>query len=359
MFQFDESISELANLVGNLQGIIGTKPISKKVRDGFSKFNKAFNDYKLSINDDNLEKISDSAKMVAVYGQVIGQAIDSSSLDSEIKESGNRVLNCANQFRSYVEDSPLETYSLSDADRIDVTEQVKDFRSVRKNLEQISNSHLLFDERVKKLLAESEQRAVKLEDRIDSIEQDYHNKLTELSSLYDETLKNVQEKNTQLNEVLGEVSSRVIAQDYEKSAENEMKTANWLRRGSICCMALIVAVVGYSFFESIQSQFDLQGSGFRLVLAFLLSVPAAYLARESTKHRLQQYIHLQTALDLKAISPYLASLPEDEQHKIKAEMANKIFATRDLRSHSSESYPINVHELVIEILKKLEFNKTK
>lgn len=346
-------------MVVSLQNIIGEEPISKKLRDSFASYNKAHQNYNLATNEDNLEQLSDSAKMVAVYGQTIGQAVKSAKMNDEINESANRLLSFANELRSFIEDTPLVTYSLTESERIEQSNQVNDFRSVRKQLEQISSSHLIFDERIKKLLAEGEQRALKLENKLKNIEADYKSKLNSLSNFYDESLQSIEEKNTQLNEVLGEVSSRVIAQDFENSAEKEMKSANRLRYASIFCMFLIVAVVSYAFWESTQSQFDLQSSGFRLVLAFLLSVPAAYLARESTKHRQQQYAHLQTALDLKAISPYLASLPEVEQHKIKSEMANRIFASRDITSSSIDSYPINTHELVMELLKKLEFSKSK
>ncbi|MDC5851431.1 hypothetical protein OPW32_19785 [Vibrio europaeus] len=356
---FDERISELTDMVISLQNIIGDQPISKQLRDSFANFNKSCSHYKLASNEDDLDKLSESAKMVAVYGQATGQAVNAAKMNDEINESANRLLRYANEFRSFIEDSPLMNYSLSENDRIERTDQVKNFRSVRNQLEQISNSHLIFDERIKKLLAEGEQRALKLEEKLKNIEDDYEGKLNSLSTIYDQSLQNIKDKNTQLNEVLGEVSSRVIAQDYEKSAENEMGAANLLRYASIFCMFLIVAVVGYAFWESTQSEFDLQSSGFRLVLAFLLSVPAAYLARESTKHRLQQYAHLQTALDLKAISPYLASLPEVEQHKIKSEMANRIFASRDTTMHSPESYPINANELVVELLKKVEFSRNK
>lgn len=122
-------------------------------------------------------------------------------------------------------------------------------------------------------------------------------------------------------------------------------------------MALIVLVVGYSFWETTNSDFNWQNSIFRIVLAFMLSAPAAYLARESAKHREQQYAHQQTSLDLKAIEPYIASLPEDEQHKIKIEIAGRLFGAKDLSKVSVDPYPANTHEIAMEIIKKLDLNK--
>ena len=124
-------------------------------------------------------------------------------------------------------------------------------------------------------------------------------------------------------------------------------------------MALIVGIAGYSFIESMHQSFDLSNSLLRLGLVFLLSVPAAYLARESTKHRQQQYTHLQTSLDLKAINPYIASLPDEEQHKIKSEIAQRIFAPKDFQSISNESYPINSQEVIMALISKFGNDKDK
>lgn len=90
----------------------------------------------------------------------------------------------------------------------------------------------------------------------------------------------------------------------------------------------------------------------------MLSIPAAYLARESAKHREKQYAHQQTSLDLKAIAPYIASLPQEEQHKIKIEIAGRIFAAKDFNKVDTDSYPININEIIMEIIKKLDIKKS-
>ncbi|GAF52690.1 hypothetical protein [Psychrobacter sp. JCM 18900] len=151
----------------------------------------------------------------------------------------------------------------------------------------------------------------------------------------------------------------MIVTEYADSADQEKIAADWLRWGSLFCMAIIILIAGYSFWESIHQSFDLSNSLLRLALVFLLSVPAAYLARESTKHRQQQYTHLQTSLDLKAINPYIASLPEEEQHKIKSEIAQRIFAPKDFQSISNESYPINSQEVIMALIAKFGNDKDK
>lgn len=175
-----------------------------------------------------------------------------------------------------------------------------------------------------------------------------------IEELYSDTLSELEAKKEQMDEVLGQTAKRVIAQDYDDSAAEERKAANWLRLGSLACMAVIIYIVCYSFHDSTESGFDWESSIFRTVLVFILSIPAAYLSRESTKHREQQYNYHHTALDLKAITPYIASLPEEDQNRIKISIAERIFASRQTNLNQKDSFPLNTQELMLELIKKFD-----
>ncbi|MGS0496364.1 hypothetical protein ACU8V4_03720 [Pseudoalteromonas mariniglutinosa] len=178
-----------------------------------------------------------------------------------------------------------------------------------------------------------------------------------IEELYETTLAELEEKKEQMDEVLGHTANRVMAQDYDLSAVAEKKAANWLRGGSIACMAIIVSIVFYSFYDSTHSEFAWESSIFRTVLVFILSIPAAYLSRESTKHREQQYNYHHTALDLKAITPYIASLPEADQNRIKISIAERIFASRQTNANQQDSFPLNTQELMMELIKKVDLSR--
>lgn len=167
-----------------------------------------------------------------------------------------------------------------------------------------------------------------------------------------EIVKGLQAKEREANKLVGLVSGAAIAGSYERSAVSEMKWADATRNGSVLLMLLIVLIIGYSLFETAKPNFDLQTSLLRLLFSLALSVPAAYLARESTKHRIQQYAYRRMSLDLQAITPYLASLPDSEQHRLKAEMASRLFGGRDADHHRTESYPVNIHELVMALVSR-------
>lgn len=356
--EFDEKAAELKELVDHIKEYIGDEPVSKKVRDGFSSFYKNVDAYNDATASEDVDKIASSAKTVAVYGQVIGQGLSQSSGSNEqTKNIASKLLRKSNEYRNLVENSPLEYKSLEAGSSAGKVNDISSYNATKRNLKKLSDAHLEHDHRIKKLLGENESRIGELSGRISKIRSDAETELEKVSVLYENALLELESKKDQINEILGHVSGRAIAGDFETSAAEEKSMANILRYASLVCMAIIVGVVGYSFWETATSDFQWQSSVFRMVLAIMLSVPAAYLARESAKHREQQYSHLQTSLDLKAITPYIASLPDNEQHKIKIEVASKLFAAKDISRSGSDPYPANFHEIVMEILKKLEVSK--
>lgn len=186
----------------------------------------------------------------------------------------------------------------------------------------------------------------------------------EISEIYNKQLKTIEtliekteEKHRSINELLESASGRVVASDYQNSATEEKNVADKLRYASLAFMSVAAVILIYTVFESSGAGFNLETSISRLLSAILLSVPAAYLARESAKHREQQYQHHQTSLDLITITPYIATLPDDMQHEIKIDIAKRIFASRKTNSTGSENYPLNLQEVMIELIKKMEPTK--
>jgi hypothetical protein len=358
LIEFDEKAAELKELVDKLKNYLGEIAISKKLRDGFTAFYHHVALYSESTDSEDVDKISTAANAISVYGQLIGQGIAQfKDADNQMKSIGSELLKKSTEYRNFVENSPLEYKSMDPNLSTDSNLSIASYKSVKNSLKKLTDDHLAHDLRIKKQLSESEARAVDLSNQIEKIDDNAKIEFNKITSLYEDALNELQSKKEQIDEILGHVSGRAIAGDFETSATEEKQMANWLRYASLGCMATIVIVVGYSFWETTTTDFQWQNSIFRIVLAVMLSVPAAYLARESAKHREQQYNHLQTSLDLKAITPYISSLPTDEQHKIKVEVASRMFAAKDFSKVAKDPYSINVHEIVMELIKKIELKK--
>lgn len=351
---------ELEKLADSFRDLLADTKVHKDLRVVFESLLASLNSLASAFTSNNIDAITTSANTAAIYGEAIGH--ECLKLDSTVfHEAGQKVMAKAVELRVAVEQSPLNLDSLK---KIETRPSFKDLSHIAHPIDSADTSKLRImieeqekhDQRVKKLLNENELRITSLAKRLEELEGAAQGEIDKISSAYSEGLREIGVKKTEIDGILGHVSGRAIAGDYEKSAAEEKKMADLLRLGSLVCMAVIA---GFLIYTLVGHSTDWQQSLFRISLTFLLSVPAAYLARESAKHREQQYQHLQTSLDLKALSPFVASLPDEEQHKIKIAIASKIFAGRDFSKVGADPFPINTQEIIMELLKKVDVSKAK
>ncbi|MDD1139455.1 hypothetical protein M5G22_18005 [Pseudomonas sp. TNT2022 ID233] len=350
--------AELESSLIHFKDVLADNPVSEGFNVYFRGMKRELTDLANAFEKDDLQKIAECANDFASSSRTLGLIAPELEIP-EFQDAKNSLMLSAENLLAIVEVppkppkplEPIEFESIFSKNWRQALPQSKADGSHNKNEKQ----HL----GTKVRLTENELRLVSLEQELSSLETTAGIEITKLKIAYSEALSEIESKKTEIDNILGHVSGRAVAGDYEKSATEEKNKADWLRIGSLTCMALIAFSLGYSFWETIGTEFDWQKSLFRITLTFLLSVPAAYLARESAKHREQQYQHLQTSLDLKAISPFLASLPEEEQHKIKIAIASKLFAGRDFSKTSADPFPLNTQEIIMELLKRLDLSKVQ
>ncbi|WP_225310869.1 hypothetical protein [Vibrio fortis] len=350
LIKSQEHLYELQIVTKEIRELVVNKSVPNNLKDAFDSYDSSIDSYNDSIDrEESTQSILECVKNIAIYAENLGHNLNQSKdLAASLNGKGEEIISLAREIQAPIESRPV-VLGQSNSEIKGVS-----FKSVKNDLQAIKTDHERHDERIKKLLGENESKISLLEEKLKVIETEVNDKLSDIDRVYTVTISTVTDKKEQIDKLLSHASGKTIAGDFEQSAIDERGMANWLRRGALLCMAMIVCVVGYSFWETTTDSFQWENSVFRIILALMLSVPAAYLARESAKHREQQYNHLQTSLDLKSITPYMASLPEDEQHKLKVEIANRIFASKDYTKVGIDSYPINVHEMVMEIIKKVE-----
>lgn len=207
-------------------------------------------------------------------------------------------------------------------------------------------------------LKQIEEHYAELKQKISEIQTVMSTSLDDCQNTAKAIIDNLREKERHVDEISGIISGKSIGGSYESSAHNERKLANWTRIGSLLFMIAIAAIIGHSLLATGNPDFDLKTAILRLVFSAALSIPAAYLSRESTRHRNKQYEFQQMSLELQAITPYIASLPYEEQHKLKAEMATRLFGSKG-QSSNIDSYPIDIQEILTKVIDKIPSNTSK
>ncbi|CAM3823832.1 hypothetical protein SAMN05216575_103233 [Ectopseudomonas alcaliphila] len=229
-----------------------------------------------------------------------------------------------------------------------------DIEEVKAKVRALMEEQERHDIRHQKRLSENAKSISELELKVSNISESVGLEFKKVEDVYAAAMEEVEQRKDEINKILGLVSGNAVAGSFEESAKSERRVADIMRWVSVFFMVVFVLVASISLYFTLAKDFDWRTSTFNLIFAVLLSAPSAYFARESAKHRLQYNKHLQLSLELKAINPYIASLPAEEQHRIKSEIAGRMFCVRDDGVKLVEPYPINIQEILMEILKKVE-----
>ena len=161
----------------------------------------------------------------------------------------------------------------------------------------------------------------------------------------------------QIESIAEKAARRGVVASHKETAASEKSTANWLRAGALALMLLSVGILATSLYE-----FDPKDhiqTAYRIIISLLITVPAAYLARESAKHRQQQYRYHEIALNVNAVNPLIKDLEKADQDKIRAQLASDLLAANTSGNSASaqqvaDPFPISVNDVVLKILDKVD-----
>lgn len=348
----------------DLSDSISDMSLPARTVETFLRLNNIFDSIGSNDNIDHLEpynliKISKSA---SVYALKIGN--DLAKLDdisNNLKNKANYLVDHSKDLSKYIRENGLDRLKLGEAigeNKVGVAlkDNALENKEVANNVYQ-KDFNLKLRELGSKLddaMADQENMFKKVSSSASKLEDKVSEHIISASDLYDEGKDYLDRKNEEVNELLGIISEKSLISGFQKSAVSERRSADWLRGLSVLLMLAMVAVVAYTFWETVNSTFDWKVSAFRLLLVTVLSIPSAYLARESTKHRMQQYIYQQTSLELQALPLYISSLPDEFQYIIKADAASKLFSGGGKLKDPEESFPINTQELMLKVLDIVE-----
>jgi hypothetical protein len=141
----------------------------------------------------------------------------------------------------------------------------------------------------------------------------------------DDEIGKIGEKIQDLNKLVALAAGNRLGVVFEANANKEEKKADEFRKYSIIMMFSVgmLFILNFLIFEF--DEFTKHDAYMRVAIGVFFSFVIAYLVRQSAVHRNQQYIYLQKALDVTAISPYISDLPTQDQYQIKKLIAERIF----------------------------------
>lgn len=142
-------------------------------------------------------------------------------------------------------------------------------------------------------------------------------------------LDDIFEKHQAVLELHKLVGRDSVAGGYQSSAGEEKKEADLWRWISMGSLAVAVVWLGFKYWMGFEQNENGALSWANIItatsLTAILLVTAGYASRQSKMHRDNEKQMRSFALETKALDPFMASLEENEQRKIKAELIGRMF----------------------------------
>ena len=159
------------------------------------------------------------------------------------------------------------------------------------------------------------------------------------------TLEQKKKEASDLVQIIGNVG---ITGNYQNIANQEQQTADRWRNIALILMLAMVGAIALTIFVSVENGFDWKLALFRLMATMVLAIPAAYAAKESSKHRALENFNRKAELELASLDPFLEKLPEEKRHQIKESLTDKFFG---LDAHKTSADEPVTYNSLIELIK--------
>lgn len=173
----------------------------------------------------------------------------------------------------------------------------------------------------------------KLEKDVREVVTTYSDKLTTEFTIFnkhvEEMLLDMNSKHEAIRAIHGLVGTDGVAGGYQKSATDEKKSANNWRATSVAFLVAAAAWLLTKYLLGFETTWFGRINWPELMtaasLTLVLLAGAGYAARQSKIHRTNEHQMHWFALEVKAIDPFISSLPIDEQHTLKTQLSEKLF----------------------------------
>ncbi|WP_130807659.1 hypothetical protein [Senegalia massiliensis] len=301
---FRKSISHLMNNMHK-----DYNEYSEKLKDEYNKSVQTINE-----RESKLEQITESI------------SAEKSRVNSVISQSQNQINEFNTQFSKSQENRIEEFSNLKDKFKEDFSdlehninedfERVSDeFNSNFKEIEK-SNKEIFFT-----LINELKDTRIKIEEEYDSKVKEY--------------FKQFDEYKDELKKLSNSVAIKNMSEGYDKFANKEKSSRIiW----QITTVLSIIGLIGFSinFVNSFKNlnlptnEVNWALFSSRIIVVSAIGTLTAYCSRQASKHLENERYNRQMQLELSAIKPYLAILPNERKDEIMEELAYKFFGRYDV-----------------------------
>lgn len=125
--------------------------------------------------------------------------------------------------------------------------------------------------------------------------------------------------------IVGVIASTGMAGGYQKIADGEHRSALVFQITTVVSIVGLIVFAVWAFLNVASGGFDAGMFAAKAFAAISFGILAGYAARQAERHQSNERYHRKMELELTAIGPYVAALPEETQMEVRRELAQKMF----------------------------------
>lgn len=142
-------------------------------------------------------------------------------------------------------------------------------------------------------------------------------------------LDHVKSRHEEVEKLAGVIGNLGVTSGYLKAA-NSARNSMWLWQSvTIGAFIAVIVFAWYAFLPTMHGDFKWGAFAPRVFLTITIGVLAAYAVSQADRFFREEKRNRRLALELAAIDPFIALLPQDEQFKFKLEMGRRTFGQQD------------------------------
>lgn len=185
-------------------------------------------------------------------------------------------------------------------------------------------------------------------------EEQFKAKLSDFEKRANERVEKIQGMLDEARKTFQNLGVVVQTGKYQEFADKEAKVASWLRWGAIVSLALMFIGTLVVILTAEAAQITWNLFLLRFLTVATLSIPAFYLARESTRHREKEHRYRKIQLELTSLTPYLEFFDEAKKREIKEKLVEKYFGREE--AEKVDNNQILTKKDLMKILENLPTN---
>jgi hypothetical protein len=142
------------------------------------------------------------------------------------------------------------------------------------------------------------------------------------------------------------MGAKGISSTFQATANRNERDANWLRGGAIALLIALVIVVIWAL-----TQLSIEQTLMRFAAALLFGIPAAYLARESSRQRTEAVRSRRIELELSALGPFIENLDTTTKADLRKQLVATYFGKAFDKESSEQADSIVLGGTLLDVMK--------